>query len=1039
MNAQRIALALTLGALVAGCASAPQPQSGTLAELDTVEADVADVVVDDALDRAAASYRRFLQETTENARTPEAMRRLADLQIERAYGVVGNGDLVETIAPEMAAPEQAAPLAAPSQDASASPAVAAGPDESDADFERRAGGRAEFLAQGSDLDVPLVDADGNPVPTGPREAIETYKKILETYPDYERNDKVLYQMSRAYDEIGQPDEAMRIMDRLIAAYPYSRYVDEIHFRRGEYFFIRRQFLDAEDAYGAIIRLGATSQYYELGLYKLGWTFYKQELYEEALDNFIALLDYRNSIGFDFEQDLEENDEHRIADTFRVVSLSFSNLGDADVVNQYFAANGRRTYADKIYGNLGEFYFEKLRYDDATSVYNSFIELNPYHRVSPNFAMRVIEIYDTAGFPQLVVKSKKRFVTEYALDAAYWSHNDVAEAGEVVDNLQTNLTDLAAHYHSLYQVDELEDDRSENFSEASRWYRQLLASFPDDPATPGANYQLADLLLENENFVEAAQEYERTAYGYAEHEQASAAGYAAVYAYRQELDVATGARQRAVMLQTVDSSLRFANSFPAHDEVPPVLSAAADDLYELKDFERAIAAARQLIDNYPAAEEDLRRGAWAVVAHSSIDIAEYAQAEHAYLQVLAMTAEDDDNRPAVVDGLAASIYKQAEQANLIEDYRLAATHFLRIKSLAPTSTIRSGAEYDAAVALMKLEDWEASADVLEEFRQSHPEHQLNTEATKQLAHVYHEDGQLQRSAEEHERIAAESEDPELRRDALLTAAELYDEVMVLDEAIRVYLQYADEFPYPLDVAMESRKRVADVHRERLDYELYYEQLRAMVDADLAAGPERTDRSRYLGGTAALVLAEQLYKRFADLKLTQPFDKSLTEKQARMDTALAAFEALLDYEVASVASAATYYMAQIYRNFSVSLLQSERPSGMSAAEIVDYEMVLEEEAFPFEERAIEVHEQNHKLLASGIYNEWVQRSLDTLADLMPGRYAKNESSGGHLNSIDNYAYRMPVAPPPVPVPAPDGMQPDAASASEPTAALQPEGIE
>ena len=50
-----------------------------------------------------------------------------------------------------------------------------------------------------------------------------------------------------------------------------------------------------------------------------------------------------------------------------------------------------------------------------------------------------------------------------------------------------------------------------------------------------------------------------------------------------------------------------------------------------------------------------------------------------------------------DGLAASIYKQAEQANILEDYRAAAGHFLRIKTLAPTSSIRSSAEYDAAIA------------------------------------------------------------------------------------------------------------------------------------------------------------------------------------------------------------------------------------------------------------------------------------------------------------------------------------------------------
>jgi outer membrane protein assembly factor BamD (BamD/ComL family) len=80
---------------------------------------------------------------------------------------------------------------------------------------------------------------------------------------------------------------------------------------------------------------------------------------------------------------------------------------------------------------------------------------------------------------------------------------------------------------------------------------------------------------------------------------------------------------------------------------------------------------------------------------------------------------------------AAIYKQAEQSNLVEDYRAAANHFLRIKAVAPTSSIRSAAEYDAGAALMRLEDWTAAASVLEEFRSTDPDHELSTEATKQL--------------------------------------------------------------------------------------------------------------------------------------------------------------------------------------------------------------------------------------------------------------------------------------------------------------------
>ena len=992
---------LTALVAVGLCACATTSHHGTLAELEQVPADVEEVYLDDSLERAAESYRRYLAETAAGARTPEAMRRLADLQIEQAYGVIGSGEIVEMAAPDSASqptkPHTAEQTARPSE-----------PAESEQDFEQRATRRQELLSTTTQYDTQLPGGATEVVPGGPLEAIETYKKILETYPNYERNDKVLYQMSRAYDEIGQPDEAMAVMDRLVAAYPYSKYVDEVHFRRGEYFFVRRKYLDAEDAYGAIIKIGSTSSYYELALYKLGWTLYKQDLYEEALHNYIAMLDYRQSIGYDFDEDYEESDEHRIADTFRVISLSFSNLGGPEVVDDYFSAHGRRSYADKIYANLGEFYFAKLRYDDAASVYKSFIKLNPVHQVAPHFSMRIVEIYAEAGFPQLVVESKKEFATIYALDAEYWNYFDVDSSPEVTGFLKTNLTDLAGHYHALYQDGNLIEEQPANFNEAQHWYRQFLRSFPIDVESPQINYRLADLLLENNNFGAAALEYERTAYEYTEHDQASAAGYAAIYAHRQDLEAATGAAQLEVKRATVASSLRFADTFQEHEQAAIVLGAAADDLYDMQDFALAITSAQTLIDRYPTTESSLLRSAWAVIAHSSIDLAEYPNAEQAYMNVLGLTPADDESRPAVVDGLAAAIYKQGEQANLLEDYRAAADHFLRIKDIAPTSNIRTAAEYDGAAALMKLQDWALASDVLEEFRNSHPEHELGDEATKQLAYIYREDGQIERSAAEHERIAAEAGDPELRREALLTAAELYDEVNVIGDAIRVYEQYVAEYPQPLDIAMETRSRLAEIFKLELDYQRYYEQLNDIVAADRDAGAARTDRSRYLAARAALVLAEQSYEQFAVLELVQPFEKSLVEKQLRMDTAMAAFEDLVGYQVAEVTAAATYYIAEIYMEFSAALLNSERPAGLSAAEMVDYDMVIEEEAYPFEERAIDVHEENFELLAGGIYNPWVQKSLNKLAVLMPGRYAKNEISSGFLGSIDMYAYRMPIAP-------------------------------
>jgi TolA-binding protein len=1000
-----------------------QSDRHTIADLRNHEPDLSEVHIDDSLVKAMAGYQRFLNETPEHTMAPEAMRRLADLQIEKEYGVIGDGEGLNSTVIELPQPAEPAGSVRPKKitDSLDDPTATAassprGTDDSEEALEARATALGLPTNRSSLTDADLPEGSAPMDLSGPRRAIETYQQILDQYPWYERNDQVLYQMARAYDELAQPDEAMKVVERLIERYPNSRYVDEVFFRRGEYYFVRKKYLDAEEAYLSVVTMGESSPFYELALYKLGWSLYKQELYEDALHHYIALLDFKLSNGYDFDADYgeeSEGEERRVADTFRVVSLSFTNLGGPEVLAGYFSSYGNRSFEDRIYRNLAEFHVEKRRFNDAAEVYKAFVELNPIHKVAPHFSMRVSEIYAEGNFPLLVVESKRDFAIRYGVNAEYWQYFDLEAMPDVVDYLKTNLIDLANHYHALYQQTDVQDDKPANYAEALHWYEEFLVSFPTDTTAPSINYQMADLLLEHGDCGRSAREYERTAYDYPDHERVSEAGYAAIYAHRENLEVVSGAEAPQARLATVDSSLRFAETFPNHEQADTVLGAATEDLYDMQDFERAISSGRWLIESYPDADSSLRRTAWMIVAHSSFDTASYPDAEVAYSAVLDLTGTDDEEHQAVVDNLAASIYKQAEQARLQEDYVTAADHFLRIKTAAPGSEIRPAAEYDAAAALIHLEDWLSAADVLEDFRATFPEHELRPEATKQLAVVYENAGDLSRSAAEYERVAADAEDPEMRREAILVAGDLYEQAVDLDEALRVHEQYIVEYPQPIEIALEIRFKVSNAYKQRGDEHAYLEQLQSIVEIDGIAGEQRSDRTRYLAATSALVLTRPLYSEFEELPLDQPFEESLAEKKLLMDRALGGFTALVDYQVAEVTAAATFYMAEIYGHFSDALVNSERPAGLSDAELSAYELVIEEEAFPFEEQSIAVHQENLELIGVGVFNDWVQRSMDELAVLMPGRYAKYEISSGFVGTIDQYAYQSPLAPP-LPIP-------------------------
>jgi cellulose synthase operon protein C len=990
---RRLAIPIAIApVLITGCAARvtrTEKTVGTLAELRNVRPDEQDVKVEQGLEQAMQQYRRFLEETPESAMTPEAMRRLADLQIEKQFGIRTS----DAKPREMAAPKPAR-VPAGSRAESPNPVVAtpsAGLHESDQDFERRTTAPAGVLASSN-------AAPSGASPDGPLEAIALYNRLLTEYPNYKNSDQVLYQMARAYDELGRTEEAIETMERLIRTNPHSSHLDEVQFRRGEYFFTRRRFRDAEAAYSGIVSLGPTSEYHELALYKLGWTLYKQEFYEEALQKYIALLDYKVSIGYDFDQTHDEDSDRRVADTFRVISLSFSNLGGPETLPEYFSKFGKRAYEDRIYAGLGEHYLGKLRYDDAAKTYKAFVAIYPFHRAAPRFSMRVVDTFTKGGFPKLVLESKREFASKYNLRAEYWRHFKPEESPEVLAYLKTNLKDLATHYHAEYQGANEAQEKLTNYHEAIQWYGTYLESFPKEADSASVNYRLADLLLENKDFGKAAKEYERTAYGYAQQSLSAAAGYAAIYAYREQMKVAGKEQQDAVKRDTVASSLKFADAFPQDEHAAAVLGAAADDMYEMKDYKAAIEADQRLIDKYPSAEASIRRSAWIVVAHGSFELANYPQAEHAYTQVLAVTPQGDASHAALVDNLAASIYKQGELANEAKDYRAAADHFLRIRTAAPTSSIRATAEYDAGAALIRLQDWKAAVNVLEAFRTTFPQHKLQLEATKQIAYAYRQSGELSHAASEYERIASQSDDPTLRSEALLDAGDLYAQSNSRDRALDAYNRYVKEFPKPVGTAIEIRSKIAEIYKATNDETLYHQQLEEIVNADASAGSERTSRTRTLAARSALVLAEQLFENFVVVKLRQPFETSLQDKKQRMDATIAAMGRLVDYGIDDTTAAATFYMAETYSNFSRSLLESQRPDDLKPEDLEEFKNKLDEAAFPFEEKAIKVHEKNMELLHTGVFNSWTEKSLSRLTELMPGRYAKHETSSGLLDAID-----------------------------------------
>lgn len=865
--------------------------------------------------------------------------------------------------------------------------------------------RAEALRRLADLNLDAgvnAESAGDTAGAGATyfaEAISLYTELLDVrrtaaVGDAADEAEVLYQLSRALEGAGKGDDALRTLDNLVAGHPTAKHQDEAEFRRGETYFVRQNYAAAEKAYAAVLAGGSSSTFYEQALYKHGWALFKQGRNEEGLASFLPLLDRKLGRAGNrpavLVDGMSRAERELLDDTLRVTSITYSYLDGAESI----PASLRTTLAGKpepawtylLYNALGDLYLDKERYRDAAETYEAFVAHDPVNDEAPRLQQAAIGAYTKGKFPSLVLDAKRQYVETYGLDAPFWATRQQAGYAAVVVDLKTHLTDLAAWDHSEAQKSKLPAD----YERAAGWYRRFLAYFPADPESAERSFLLGELLFESRNFGEARDAYLRSAYEYGSHKHAAEAGYAALLASREHEKQLTADVRATWHEQHIGYALQFASTYPAHAQAGAVLSNVAEELFAAGELERAIQVAGLVVTLQPPATPDLERVAWTVLAHAQFDLGRFVDAEASYQRLRAYNLPPEQ-RKDVEKRVAASIYRQAESAQASGDVDAAVTNFLRIAEATPDAEIRPTALFDAATLLLTSRRWAQSADLLQRFRREFPSHAFNGDVTAKLAVAFKEDGRPAEAAAEYERIAASDAavagGADVQRAALWQAAELYATAGQAANEARLYEAIVARFPVPAAEALEARHKLASLAAASADWTTRKRWLESIVAADAAA---RTDRSRFLAGNAAIELARTRRDAFLSTALTAPLDRSLKLKKTRMEEALRAYSAAADYGIAQVTTAATFETAELYYQLSRDLLASERPADLTKDEQEEYGLLLEEQAFPFEEKAIDLFRVNAERVADGVYDEWVRASFARLSVMTPARYARMERS-------------------------------------------------
>ncbi len=821
-----------------------------------------------------------------------------------------------------------------------------------------------------------------------RLAIERYEQYLKNYPRRVNNDRILYQLARAYAIDGKPQRAQDRMDQLVAQYPASRYRDEVQFRRGENLFVEKRYPAAESAYRDVVEHHPNSLYFDKALYKLGWSQFKQNHYRPALDSFIRLLDLKQRQGQIQTNRLASNlgrgERELLQDVLRVVSLAFSYLPARQPIAAYFDHSNGRQYEPLLYRNLAQLYLSKDRISDATDVYLSYGKKYPFSPYAAVFHQRAIVANKKAGFSNLLLAEKKNFVKQYNRGTQYWQRQTPATQAKLQALLTQHIFDIATYYHALARASKKPHD----FKTAADWYRRYLQAFPRDKRAAEVNFLLAESLFDAQQFQQAIAQYEKTAYQYPPHRYSAEAGYAAILAYDRLLKHTDPSKRADLEQRAITSILKFGKAFPQDNRRPKVLLTTAQKLFDNKQYEKARQLAIDLL-NIRSSDKSILRGGWNVLAHAELELKMYSSAE-ASLKILQQYIPRKEKKllHKYREEQALSVYRQGEAARAANNHPQAAQDFLRASKIAPATHTALIAAYDAATEFIAEKDWLRAIRLLQGIRKHYPgQNKWRLGISQKLALAYNNSGQYPKAAAEMLTLSQLSPRKD-RRDLLWQSAQLYEQSGQTQKAIALYKQYIKQYPRPLARSIELRNRIAQYYRKKNDTRHYYYWLKEIVKADGRAKKQRSDRSRYLAAHASLALIKPVRQKYAATRLIRPLKKSLKRKKILMKRAIAAYSKAARYQVEDVTTAATFNIAEIYREFADALLKSERPKKLDADALEEYNFMLEDQAYPFEEKAIKIHQSNLSRIARGSYDESIKKSLAALAKLMPFRYAKSE---------------------------------------------------
>jgi tetratricopeptide (TPR) repeat protein len=481
-------------------------------------------------------------------------------------------------------------------------------------------------------------------------SIAVYERLIRDFPEYPLLDGAYYLLGYTLRQQNDTEQGIAAWKTLVDRFPKSRFYGEVWFRLGDQAFDDEDWPTAIAAFLNVVPL-KDSDYYDKGLYKLAWTYYLVNRFDDSIVRFFELLDFsyaKKAADGESGSVLEEEAVQYVAISFGddnwdrgpdyKTLVSGDSLADPNATvdvdyvrfaTDYFkrtAASGK-PYERDVMARLGDNLFRQSKHLQAVAALQRALDLDPLHRDAPKLQDQIVQAWVRERQFEKAAEARDVLVRAYTKGSPWarkWANDpDALHASE--DFARTNLYSAALYYHqqatSYFNADKPELGE-QYFRLASSSYEDYLSRYPHDKNAYELGYYLAETYYYSKRFDDAVAQYEKTRDSTAGVKYRAESALNAVYSYEEIIkqaqdkgtlvkrEIAAGGPRDAskaaepipaLREQYITAIDKFLVGGAEHEMAPAFGYRAGEVYYAYNQYDEAVRRFRIVVDKFPESE------------------------------------------------------------------------------------------------------------------------------------------------------------------------------------------------------------------------------------------------------------------------------------------------------------------------------------------------------------------------------------------------------------------------------------------------------